>query len=338
MPIPSHPFRRPYLRLGLGALCGALGVLVGGLGTPPAGAQDTASKPVEPPCMTATLIIPWTAGGGTDMIARAVAAAVNKDGQKPPLRVRNIVGRNGIDGRAALRAAAADGCHLGLVQPRMVGDFLTGRDLAPWQATVPVARLTATALAVVGGSRGRASDHARMMDLLANGKVRAAVAPESQGDFLLRLIERDTGGRFLRVASDDGRQQLAFLRRGVADVAVVSLASADRLLGAGEGRVFAVTAKQLRPDMPGLEKLGVRGRFAIDRGIMAPPKTEGATIAWWAGRFEKAMKDKALQARLATFATRPAFLGPEPYTRALEDLTATWRPLARAGGIYRARE
>ncbi|MEC8851918.1 MAG: hypothetical protein VXX43_08140, partial [Pseudomonadota bacterium] len=181
--------------------------------------------------MTATLIIPWTAGGGTDMIARAVAAAVNKDGQKPPLRVRNIVGRNGIDGRATLRAAAADGCHLGLVQPRMVGDFLTGRDLAPWQATVPVARLTATALAVVGGSRGRASNHARMMDLLANGKVRAAVAPESQGDFLLRLIERDTGGRFLRVASDDGRQQLAFLRRGVADVAVVSLASADRLLG-----------------------------------------------------------------------------------------------------------
>ena len=50
------------------------------------------------------------------------------------------------------------------------------------------------------------------------------------------------------------------------------------------------------------------------------------------------MKDKALQARLATFATRPAFLGPEAYTRALEDLTATWRRLARAGGIYRARE
>ena len=105
-----------------------------------------------------------------------------------------------------------------------------------------------------------------------------------------------------------------------------------------EGRVFAVTAKQLRPDMPGLEGLGVRGRFAIDRGIMAPPKTEGATIAWWAGRFEKAMKDKALQARLATFATRPAFLGPEAYTRALEDLTAIWRRLARTGGIYRARE
>ena len=97
MPIPSYPFRRPHLRLGLGALS----VLIGGLGTPPAGAQDTASKPVEPPCMTATLIIPWTAGGGTDMIARAVAAAVNKDSQKPPLRVRNIVGRNGIDGRAA---------------------------------------------------------------------------------------------------------------------------------------------------------------------------------------------------------------------------------------------
>ena len=280
--------------------------------------------------MTATLIIPWTAGGGTDMIARAVAAAVNKDGQKPPLRVRNIVGRNGIDGRAAVRAAAADGCHLGLVQPRMVGDFLTGRDLAPWQATVPVARLTATALAVVGGSRGRASDHARMMDLLANGKVRAAVAPESQGDFLLRLIERDTGGRFLRVASDDGRQQLAFLRRGVADVAVVSLASADRSRRRRRARLRG-HGETVAPGYAGL------GKARRARPLRHRPRDNGAAQnrgcdhRLVGGTFRKGDEDKALQARLATFATRPAFLGRGLYPRA--GGSAALASLARAGGV-----
>ncbi|MGB1006193.1 MAG: hypothetical protein ACPGVX_03405, partial [Thalassobaculaceae bacterium] len=235
-------------------------------------------------------------------------------------------------------AAAADGCHLGLVQPRMVSDFLTGRDPVPWRGAVPVARLTATALALVGAAKRRVTDRDGLMAKLANGDVRAAIAPESQSDFLLRLIERDSGGRFLRVASDDGRQQLALLRRGVVDVTVTSMASARRLVAAREAVIFAATEPTTRADAPGLDKLGVRGRFAIDRGVMAPPKTDGATIAWWAGRFEKALTDRALKRRLTDFATQPAFLGPEAYTRALEDLSATWRPLARAGGIYRARE
>ena len=337
MPIPCRPFERPRRRLGVRVFSLAVGALVWSVGAT-AAAQEAARKPVKPPCITANLIVPWAAGSGSDVIARAIVQVINGDNQTPRLRIRNVVGRNGMDGRAALRAAAADGCHLGLIQPRVVSDFLTGRDAVPWHGAMPVARLTATALALVGAAKRRVTDRDGLMAKLANGDVRAAIAPESQSDFLLRLIERDSGGRFLRVTSDDGRQQLALLRRGVVDVTVTSMASARRLVAAREAVIFAATEPTTRADAPGLDKLGVRGRFAIDRGVMAPSKTDQAIIAWWAERFENALQDRGLTQRLSTFATRPAFLGPQAYTRALEDLTAIWRPLARAGGIYRARE
>jgi len=49
-------------------------------------------------CNTAKLIVPWGAGGGTDVVYRIVAEAVNKSGAKPGLQVVNIGGQGGNKG------------------------------------------------------------------------------------------------------------------------------------------------------------------------------------------------------------------------------------------------
>src|SRR5690606_26481019 len=61
-----------------------------------------------------TLIVPWGAGGGTDQVARALAASMEQQiGQ--PVNVVNRTGGSGVIGHAALAAAAPDGYTIGTI-------------------------------------------------------------------------------------------------------------------------------------------------------------------------------------------------------------------------------
>jgi tripartite-type tricarboxylate transporter receptor subunit TctC len=61
-----------------------------------------------------TLIVPWGAGGGTDAVARILAALLEKDLQQP-VNVVNRTGGSGVVGHSAIAQAPADGYTLGLV-------------------------------------------------------------------------------------------------------------------------------------------------------------------------------------------------------------------------------
>jgi tripartite-type tricarboxylate transporter receptor subunit TctC len=74
---------------------------------PAAHAQNWPSRPI-------TLIVPWGAGGGTDAVARMLAALMEKDlGQ--PVNVVNRTGGSGVVGHQAFATAAPDGYTIGLM-------------------------------------------------------------------------------------------------------------------------------------------------------------------------------------------------------------------------------
>ena len=73
----------------------------------PALADSYPSRPI-------TLLVPWGAGGGTDAVARIIAAMLEKElGQ--PVNVINRTGGNGVVGHSALSTAAPDGYTLGMI-------------------------------------------------------------------------------------------------------------------------------------------------------------------------------------------------------------------------------
>lgn len=61
-----------------------------------------------------TLIVPWGAGGGTDIVVRSLAAAMEKE-LKQPVNVVNRTGGSGLIGHAAIAAAAPDGYTIGTI-------------------------------------------------------------------------------------------------------------------------------------------------------------------------------------------------------------------------------
>ena len=86
---------------GLGGL--ALALLVA---SPAALAQSYPNRPVQ-------MIVPWAAGGGSDTVARMIAAGLEKElGQ--PVNVVNRTGGNGMTGHSAIATATPDGYTIGL--------------------------------------------------------------------------------------------------------------------------------------------------------------------------------------------------------------------------------
>src|SRR5256885_8725036 len=85
-----------------------LAALIGALATPaaPASAQDYPSRPI-------TLIVPYAAGGGNDLMARAAAEKMSKTlGHQ--IVIENRGGAGGSIATRAIAKAAADGYTLGL--------------------------------------------------------------------------------------------------------------------------------------------------------------------------------------------------------------------------------
>jgi tripartite-type tricarboxylate transporter receptor subunit TctC len=77
------------------------------LAVAPAAAQDFPNRPI-------TLIVPWGAGGGTDIVARTLAASMEQElGQ--PVNVVNRTGGSGIVGHTAMATAAPDGYTIGTI-------------------------------------------------------------------------------------------------------------------------------------------------------------------------------------------------------------------------------
>lgn len=73
----------------------------------PVMAQDFPNRPV-------TMIVPWGAGGGTDTVARSLAAAMEQAlGQ--PVNVVNRTGGSGIVGHTAMATAKPDGYTIGTI-------------------------------------------------------------------------------------------------------------------------------------------------------------------------------------------------------------------------------
>jgi tripartite-type tricarboxylate transporter receptor subunit TctC len=75
-------------------------------GVAPASAQDFPSRPV-------TLIAPFAAGGGNDVLGRLIGPAMS-EALKQPVLIENVAGAGGMTGSARVARAAPDGYTVGL--------------------------------------------------------------------------------------------------------------------------------------------------------------------------------------------------------------------------------
>ncbi len=258
------------LRAFLPVVCLAAGLVAAGCGSD----APYPSRPI-------TMVVPWGAGGGTDSVARVIAAQLEQElGQ--PVNVVNRTGGSGVVGHQAIATAAPDGYTVGMLTVEIAMMHHQGlTDLTPASFTpLGLMNFDATGLQVRADS-----PYQSLADLLdairaaapgtfkASGTAQGGIWHVSLYGLLdERGIEPSSVPWVPSVSSAAG---LLDLVAGGVDIVTASHPEARSLIDAGRVRslaVFDTERSALYPDVPtGREAVGSEWEMGVWRGIAAPP-------------------------------------------------------------------
>ena len=303
-------------------------------------APNGASAAVDIPCRTAKLIVPWGAGGGTDVIFRVFVEAANKHGADPEIQVVNIGGQGGNKGAKEAVKAKPDGCTLFAIHQSAITSFLNGRVDFTWDAFEPVAMLTRTP-AIFGANPDVPYNNITELVAAAKEKPGEIVAGGTLGStshFVFLLLEDAAGVKFKHVSYDGTRERMTALLAKNIELGEIYLASAKMYITTNELKALGITTPERNaeiPDVPTLREQGYDMVYGTDRGVMLPKGASQELIDYYGAIFEKAAKDPEVVAQMEAKGTQVVYYDPAAYTAYFEDTFTNWKRIAKEVGLYK---
>jgi putative tricarboxylic transport membrane protein len=234
------------------------------------GAAKFPEKPI-------TLVVHAGAGGGSDIFARTLSAAFDKEKLLPqPIVVENKPGGSGAIAFAYVGGKKADP-HFLLTA---VTSFLTTPILRKSQITpkdfTPIANFAFDEYMVIVRAGGK---YKSMKDVVADAKSspkKVTVGGTQLGSsdsVCAYLIEKAAGVQFNFIVFNSGGEVNAALMGGHIDLAVSNPGEALELAKAGKVLTLGVFAEKRlpgAPDVPTLKEQGIDAIYVQNRGLVAP--------------------------------------------------------------------
>lgn len=268
--------------------------------TSPALAQNYPRKAVQ-------LIVAFPAGGSTDVGARILAAAAEKDlGQ--PITVVNKGGAGGQLGFTEIARARPDGYTLGFLNlPGLNTIILDPERKAAFNidSFIPIVnQVLDPGLIWVKGD----SPYKTLADLIdaakkAPGKISACTTGILSDDHLAILMVQEAAKCEFRIVHfDGGAQQLTGVMGGHVDCAFDNVGSVFKRVLSGEVRGLAVTdveRSKFLPNVPCTKELGMATVISSStRGVGAPKGTPADVIKVVETAFLKAIESPEMKQKM----------------------------------------
>ena len=259
------------------------------LAAPAAFAQWQPTKPVD-------VIVHTGPGGGSDLLARAMATMIEKEKLLPVrMNVINKPGGNGAVAAAALSEKKDDPNTIGLITSVWIAGPLTSSEA---KITVmdlkPIAQLMLEPAVVAVRAD---SPYKTLKDVIEAAKAKPGTIKQSGGsvtsrDNIVRLqLQHATGAKWQFVSFPGGGERLAALLGGHVDFMVIEPQEAGEQVRAGKLRVLAQLTQTRLPgyaDVPTLKEAGFDVKTTQQiRAAVAPPQQPDAATKYWEGFFAK---------------------------------------------------
>ncbi len=297
-------------------------------------AQPYPNKPVR-------MVVTFAAGGGTDLVARAVAPKLSEFlGQ--PVVVENRAGANGAVGADFVAKSAPDGytlcvCAAGTIA---VGPHLTKQPFDTFRDFVPVTLLATSPFVVTVNPAVQAND---IRELIAMAKAypgRINFGSSGIGGaphLSTELFKNMTGTDMVHVAYKGLGPAITDLLGGqihmmFADVGVVAPhLKSGRLRGLA---ISSATRSAAVPDLPTVAEAGVPGYAASTwYGLMAPAGTPAPVAARVSSEVRKVLTLPEIRSALVAQGVEPAPMAPEQFAGFVREEHAKWGKVVKAANI-----
>lgn len=316
------------MNLNLKALVLCLSIPLGlGAGTQ-ALAQAYPSKPVR-------IIVPFSAGGGTDVVARAVAERAGAK-WKQSVVVENKPGANTMIAADHVARSPKDGYTLLFtINSHVLSTLIYKKpsyelkDFTPITNVVNNYLVLFTSKATLGQGSGQ--------DVIARMRTRqVSYGSFGVGSFAHLYGEQmaKTGGfNMLHVPYKGETDAVTGLLSGQVDAAFLGPQASARMQE-DKAKILAVAAPsrlETLPDVPTLAEIGLPG---LDRGtflgLLAPAGTPREAVQAWEKVVKEIVSEPEFRQRMKTLYMVPVGSSPEEFAKTLEDDQKFWTPLIKS--------
>lgn len=288
------------------------------------------------------IVVPYPAGGTTDILARLAADRLEKRlGQR--FMVENRAGASGSIGALAVAQSPPDGYTLLMATINTHGinssalkhlPYDPVKDFAPITVfgTTPNVLMVHPALGVsdLAGLLKRARDNPGKLDFASTS---TGGSPHMSGELLKVLAGID----IQHVPYRGAGPMLNDLVGGHVKMAFDNMPSAIGHIRGGTVKALAVTTAQRwpgLPDVPTMAEAGVPG-YDVSAwfGLLAPAKTPPAVVDALHRALVAILKEEPVRARLAELGAEPGGNDPDAFGRQIEADVKKWAKVVEATGF-----
>ena len=298
-----------------------------------ASAQAYPNKPI-------LLIVPWTAGGATDIAARTLALKLQESMGQPVL-VENKTGVNGSIATEFVANAAPDGYTVQIGGISLaINQFVYSNlrfDLA--RDLQPVAMLAGNDNVLLVPANSSAKNVKELVALVKTKGESSNYASAGIGASthltaeLFKLVNKLDA---THIPFKGSSPALVELGSGRVEFMFDNIAPTLPLIKAGKIRPLAVTGatrNPLLPDVPTMKELGMDIEVVSWTNVMVPAKTPRAIVDKLNAEVNKALASPDLQARFAQASLTPIVATPERATEVVRAELIKWAPVVKRANI-----
>ena len=324
-------FRRP--RALLAAALGCLATAMAALTSPQAIAQGYPDKTIR-------LVVPYPAGGGTDVVARLIAARM-QDNWKQQVVVDNKPGASGVIGNDLVAKAAPDGYTvlIGITTLVQMPHLRSNLPYDVFKDFAPVVQLALSAnfLAVPATSPANSLKEfvalARADGKLGYGTFGAGTTSHLHGE----LFNLQTGLKLTHVPFQGGAPLATNLMGGQVPSGFIDVTSARAHLNSGRMKFLAISGAKRYSGLPNVPTFAEEGLKDFEAsgwfGVFLPANTPRDVVNKLAGEISRIMRLPDVQARVNDIGLIPVESSPESFAATLRNDFAVWGRVVKEASI-----
>ncbi len=298
-------------------------------------AQAYPTKPIR-------LVVPFTPGGTTDILGRAIAQKLT-DALGQPMLVENRPGAGGSIGAEAVARAAPDGYtllmgHIGTlaVNPSLYPKL--GYD--PVKNFAPVAWVARVTNVLVVNPSVPARDVQELIRLARAqpGRLRYATGGNGSAAHLaMEYFKLQTETDLVHVPYKGTAPAVTDVISGQVEVTMTGAPGVMPHVKAGKLRALGVSSMQRLEslaELPTIAEAGVTGFEAIQwYGLVAPAGTPATVIARLNAEVNRALETPELKTRLVAEGAEAAPATPQAFGALIAAELERWRPVIQRAGL-----